>query len=63
MNLSTAEQAWLHGQYEPEEKLFVGRKPPRYPKSWMLKPEAREVKDEKTIEQMEDEYLRKHGIV
>lgn len=62
MNLSTAEQAWLYSQYEPEEKLFVGRKPPREPKPWMMKPEPPPERDEQEIEEREDEYLKKYGI-
>lgn len=60
--MRTSEQEWLNSQYEPEEKLFVGRRPPRKPKSWMMKPEQREERTEKEIEEREDNYLRKHGI-
>lgn len=60
--MRTSEKEWINNQYEPEEKLFVGRRPPRKPKAWMMKPEAREERTEKEIEEREDEYLKRHGI-
>lgn len=62
MTHSTSYQEWVNSQYEPEEKLFVGRYPPREPKAWMLKPPPRDELTEKEIEEREDEYLKKHGI-
>lgn len=63
MELSIFEQAWIHSQLEPEEKLFVGRTPPREPKPWMMKPDPRPERTEKELEQMQDEHLRKHGVL
>ncbi len=55
-------KTWLYDQIEPEEKLFVGRRPPREPNPWQMKPESRPELTEKEIEEREDEYLLKHGI-
>lgn len=57
-------QSWLYAQYEPEDRLFVGRKPLREPKGWMLKRETREQLDQQEMEneKKNDDYLRKHEI-
>lgn len=62
MNISIFEQDWIRSQLEPEEKLFVGRRPLHEPKPWMMKPEPRPERSEKELEQVEDEYLKKHGL-
>lgn len=55
-------QSWLYSQYEPEEKLFVGRKPPREPKGWMMKSAPRDEPTEEETLKMENAFLNKHGI-
>lgn len=55
-------QSWLYDTLEPHEKLFVGRRPPRKPKAWMMKPPPRPTLTEKEIEEREDDYLRKYGL-
>lgn len=55
---------WLHSQYEPEEKLFVGRTPPKKEiPTWMLKGADREHMTEIEREEKNDEYLKRHGII
>lgn len=61
-------QAWVYDQLEPEERLFVGRRPPREVPMWAMKfPEhlisrSPEEMTEREKEERNDEYLRKHGI-
>lgn len=55
-------EVWKYEQVEPEEKLFVGRRPPKEVPGWMMKPPLKKEKSEREILEMEDEFLRKHGI-
>lgn len=55
-------ESWLRGQYEPDEKLFVGRSQKRETPTWMLKGADRPHPSEAELEARGDEYLRKHGI-
>lgn len=61
-------QAWIRDQLEPEEKLYVGRKPPREVPQWAMKfPDhligrSPEEMTELQKDERNDEYLRKHGI-
>jgi hypothetical protein len=56
-------EVWLHDMLEPEEKLFVGRKPPREVKSWMTRPAPRDQRMEEEMLIKERAYLSKHGII
>lgn len=55
-------QCWLRGQYEPEERLFIGRTPPRKTPGWMSRGADRPEPSERELEMREDDFLRKHGI-
>lgn len=59
---SNAYQAWIYSQLEPDDMLFVGRKPPHETKTWMLRGVDRPEPTEQEIEKMEDEYLKKFGL-
>ncbi len=61
---SPAYNNWLHSQCEPEERLFVGRTPPKKElPGWMLR--CADMENVFPIEKpvMDDEYLKKHGII
>ena len=60
---STAYQAWIYSQLEPEEKLFVGRRPKKETPTWMLRGPSRDTLSEKEVQDKEDQFLRDHGIL
>lgn len=55
-------EVWLYDQKEPEEKLFVGRTPPKQTPGWMLRIPAGEQPTEQEMLANENIFLAKHGI-
>lgn len=56
------QEVWIYDQLQPEEHLFLGRRPPRETPGWILKAPAREELPPEEIERREDEFLKQHGI-
>lgn len=58
-------EVYKYDLLEPEEKLYVGYKPPRHVPIWAMKIPDYLVRRELTEiekEEREDDFLRKHGI-